>query len=242
VLPTLPTSAHALSGSGGGIIASPVALAAGGLAPRRPQPQQLAGARHGDPETAPLLAADNGRGAKPHSGAPSWPAGGAEADRGHRRGGLRARVQACAYVALNVASTCGIVFANKLVLSPFEFAFPVALTLLHALATAAGMEAMCRGGLFPRNPVPLRAVAPVALAYVGSIVTSNWSIQLNTVRVCMRVVRIPCGAHAGPLGCVLAYGRQSSPQRLTCLLESGPAKTPSQQATLPNPHVVQPTL
>lgn len=95
--------------------------------------------------------------------------------------GPASRWLAAAYVLLNIASTCGIVFANKLVLSTFGFSFPVALTLLHALFTAAGMELMCRAGFFSRKAAPLRATAPVALAYVGSIVFSNMSIKFNTV-------------------------------------------------------------
>jgi hypothetical protein len=90
---------------------------------------------------------------------------------------------AALYVLLNIASTCGIVFANKLVLSTFGFAYPVALTLVHALFTALGMELMCRTGLFARKAAPARHTLPVALAYVGSIVFSNMSISFNTVRM-----------------------------------------------------------
>jgi len=107
-----------------------------------------------------------------------------------RRRGQSSRLPAwwlaSAYVFLNIVSTCGIVFANKLVLSTYAFAFPVALTLLHALFTAAGMELMCRGGLFARKRAPVAQTLPVALAYVGSIVLSNWSIHLNTVRCGLR--------------------------------------------------------
>lgn len=73
-------------------------------------------------------------------------------------------------------------------LSTFAFSFPVALTLLHALFTAGGMEAMCRGGLFARKAAPAAATLPVAAAYVGSIVLSNWSIHLNTVGAHGRIV------------------------------------------------------
>jgi hypothetical protein len=96
-------------------------------------------------------------------------------------GGLPLRWLAAVYVALNILSTCGIVFANKLVLTTYGFSFPVALTLLHALFTTGGMELMCRGGLFARKAAPLAQTLPVSLAYVGSIMLSNWSIHLNTV-------------------------------------------------------------
>lgn len=76
-----------------------------------------------------------------------------------------------------------IVMANKLVLSTFAFSFPVALTLLHALFTALGMELMAAGNLFALRATPLADTLPVSVAYVASIVLSNWSIQLNTVRV-----------------------------------------------------------
>ena len=56
------------------------------------------------------------------------------------------------------------------------------LTLVHALFTALGVEAMARAGLFARRGAPLADTAPIAAAYVASIVLSNWSIQLNTVR------------------------------------------------------------
>ncbi|KAI8475535.1 MAG: hypothetical protein J3K34DRAFT_365576, partial [Monoraphidium minutum] len=85
------------------------------------------------------------------------------------------------YVLLNILSTCGIVFANKLVLSTFSFSFPVALTFLHALFTVGGMELMCRAGFFARKAAPAAQTLPIALAYVGSIVLSNMSIKHNTV-------------------------------------------------------------
>jgi hypothetical protein len=99
------------------------------------------------------------------------------------------RLRAGAYVALNIASTCGIVFANKCVLGVFGFGVPVALTLIHALFTSAGMELMCLAGLLPRKAAPARAVLPLAAAYVGSIVLSNASIHLNTVGAHARVNR-----------------------------------------------------
>lgn len=74
--------------------------------------------------------------------------------------------------------------SNKLVLSTYAFSFPVTLTLLHAAFTAAGIELMARAGLFTRRAAPLGDALPVAGAYVASVVLSNWSIQLNTVRGC----------------------------------------------------------
>ena len=134
--------------------------------PRRPRDQEAAA-------TAPLL--------------PPPPPGGGAVQRSAAEvvaTPLRARVRAGLYVAMNIAATVSIVFANKIVLSTYGFSFPVFLTLLHALATAAGMELMRRAGAFAAAthvPAAGREVLPVAAAYVASIVLSNWSIQANTV-------------------------------------------------------------
>jgi hypothetical protein len=53
-------------------------------------------------------------------------------------GGTRAVV----YILFNMASSLGIVFANKAVFAIFKFPFPFLLTLIHIVFTALGMQLM----------------------------------------------------------------------------------------------------
>jgi len=97
------------------------------------------------------------------------------------KGNAGAPLRAAAYGLLNIASTVGIVFVNKLVMGYFGFKFPVALTWIHTLFTAAGMEALCRLGAFKRNPLSLSRTIPLSAMYSAYIVSSNLSLKYNTV-------------------------------------------------------------
>ena len=46
------------------------------------------------------------------------------------------------YVLFNMASSLGIVFANKAVFAVFHFPYPFLLTLIHIAFTAVGMQVM----------------------------------------------------------------------------------------------------
>lgn len=49
---------------------------------------------------------------------------------------------AALYVLFNMASSLGIVFANKAVFAVFHFPYPFLLTLIHIVFTALGMQVM----------------------------------------------------------------------------------------------------
>lgn len=49
---------------------------------------------------------------------------------------------AALYVMFNIASSLGIVFANKAVFAVFHFPYPLMLTLIHICFTAVGMQVM----------------------------------------------------------------------------------------------------
>lgn len=82
---------------------------------------------------------------------------------------------------MNIASSVGIVFVNKVVMSTYSFTFPVALTCLHMAFTGIGLRVAAGMGLFELKSAPLARVLPLAAAYVGSIVFQNLSLQFNTV-------------------------------------------------------------
>jgi hypothetical protein len=46
------------------------------------------------------------------------------------------------YILFNMASSLGIVFANKAVFAVFKFPYPFCLTLIHITFTAVGMQGM----------------------------------------------------------------------------------------------------
>ncbi|GBF99217.1 hypothetical protein Rsub_11424 [Raphidocelis subcapitata] len=95
--------------------------------------------------------------------------------------GRAAWIRPVAYVALNIVSATGIVFANKLVFSAYHFSFTTALTFLHTLATIAGLRAAAAAGLFKAKQLPQAHVFPLAAAYVCYIVAGNLSLNLNSV-------------------------------------------------------------
>lgn len=94
---------------------------------------------------------------------------------------MDAETKAAAYCLLNVLSTVGIVFANKLALDTYGFRFPIMLTWYHTAVTAVGMHMMSKFGVFEPRRLPLMRILPLSAAYVGFIVSNNISIQINTV-------------------------------------------------------------
>lgn len=95
---------------------------------------------------------------------------------------LHSFVHVIAYGLLNIISAVLIVVANKVVLYTYQFSFPVALTWLHTIVTAVGLQLMALLGMFTMKRLPWAAIAPNAVAYVAYIVFNNMSIQLNTLR------------------------------------------------------------
>lgn len=71
------------------------------------------------------------------------------------------------YGGLNVVTSCGIVFVNKMVFQVFKFNFAYTLTLLHTLTTVMGMSLFLRLGFFEKKILPKASIASLAAAYVG---------------------------------------------------------------------------
>jgi solute carrier family 35 protein E3 len=82
---------------------------------------------------------------------------------------------------MNLGSVVSIVVVNKLVLYTYGFKFAATLTWLHTIFTAVGMAALGAMEVFPVKRIPVMRTAPIAAAYVASIVLNNMSLQLNTV-------------------------------------------------------------
>ncbi len=61
---------------------------------------------------------------------------------------LQAHIKPIVYGIFNVGVGCGIVFANKAVLSVFNFKFVYCLTLIHTIVTMVGMWMFAAGGIF----------------------------------------------------------------------------------------------
>lgn len=61
---------------------------------------------------------------------------------------LKSNIKPIVYGVFNVAVGCGIVFANKAVLSVFNFKFVYALTLVHTIVTMVGMWIFAATGIF----------------------------------------------------------------------------------------------
>ena len=61
---------------------------------------------------------------------------------------LHAHIKPIVYGTFNVGVGCGIVFANKAVLSIFNFKFVYCLTLIHTIVTMVGMWMFAAGGIF----------------------------------------------------------------------------------------------
>ncbi|BDA44757.1 Solute carrier family 35 member E3 [Coccomyxa sp. Obi] len=94
---------------------------------------------------------------------------------------LKSNIKPIVYGVFNVAVGCGIVFANKAVLSVFNFKFVYALTLVHTIVTMIGMWIFAATGIFQVKRFDGLQVAPLAAAFVGYVVFWNLSLQMNSV-------------------------------------------------------------
>lgn len=92
-------------------------------------------------------------------------------------------VNAFLYASFNTLSSVAIVFVNKSVFRDHAFNFPVALTFTHTIATWVGMEVLNRFGYFTSKSTAQirRASAAVSASFVGFVVLTNLSLQINTV-------------------------------------------------------------
>lgn len=94
---------------------------------------------------------------------------------------LAVKLRPVLYGLVNGSSAVAIVMANKVVLYTYDFHFPVALTLIHMIATAVGMRVLAWCAFFEKKPIPFLSSMQLAGANVGSIVFNNLSLQWNTV-------------------------------------------------------------
>eukprot|EP00698_Gefionella_okellyi_P020036 TRINITY_DN6236_c0_g1_i1.p1 TRINITY_DN6236_c0_g1~~TRINITY_DN6236_c0_g1_i1.p1 ORF type:complete len:328 (+),score=64.42 TRINITY_DN6236_c0_g1_i1:24-986(+) len=99
---------------------------------------------------------------------------------------LRERINAVdtgttAYILLNVASSIGIVFSNKVVFKTFAWNFGTALTFVHFVITFLGLFACERAGVFQRKEISIRAILPMCFAFCGFVVLNNLSLLYNSV-------------------------------------------------------------
>jgi len=65
----------------------------------------------------------------------------------------------------------GIVFANKMVFTRYQFTFTCALTWVHTALTLVGMRLFLAAGLFERKVLPPFKILPLAGAFVAYIVS-----------------------------------------------------------------------
>jgi solute carrier family 35 protein E3 len=79
---------------------------------------------------------------------------------------------------VNIASTVGIVFANKYVMSAFPFS--MAITVIHQVV-ASLLIVVRAGALRPQKPLPLLTDIWIGLITVGSIYFCNQSLRINSV-------------------------------------------------------------
>ena len=103
------------------------------------------------------------------------------AEGGNKTYTLQQKLTVVLYLAVNVASASGIVFANKAVFKFYNFPFAVTLTWVHTLFTILGMRLFAKGGLFTPKKLTFKQVAPLAAAFVGYVVLNNISLNLNSV-------------------------------------------------------------
>lgn len=101
-------------------------------------------------------------------------------------------------ILFNLSVNVSIVLVNKYVFDIFEFRYATTLTALHFGCTAVGLDIMGKYfGVFKPKPVPLRDIAPIAVAYAFSIPLSNLSLAYNSVGFYQMVSRMAVSAAAG---------------------------------------------
>ncbi len=85
------------------------------------------------------------------------------------------------YIAFNILAAVCIVFANKMVMSVYNWRYVYALTFLHTSTSWAGMGIFAVFKMYKKKELPKLKVLPLAGAYVGYVVLNNLSLQINSV-------------------------------------------------------------
>ena len=115
-------------------------------------------------------------------------------------------------ILFNLGVNVSIVLVNKYVFDIFEFKYATTLTALHFGCTAVGLDIMGKHfGVFKPKPVPVREIAPIAIAYAFSIPLSNLSLAYNSVGF-YQMVRIQALASWLPVHCTACPRRSRSSQ------------------------------
>ena len=97
------------------------------------------------------------------------------------------------YVLLNTVSGCGVVFANKLVLTTFNFHYVYALMFIHTLTSLVGLTLLSMTGLFERKCAPPLKILPLAAAFVGCAWKTVWETLSGSLGSCMLASSmLPC--------------------------------------------------
>ncbi|TPX38916.1 hypothetical protein SeLEV6574_g07521 [Synchytrium endobioticum] len=92
-------------------------------------------------------------------------------------------------MALNVASSIGIVITNKWLMDVYLFKFGTLLTMIHFIVTFLGLELCARRGMFEKKKIALSAVLPLCWSFCGFVVLTNISLVYNSMA---KVLTTPC--------------------------------------------------
>jgi solute carrier family 35 protein E3 len=85
------------------------------------------------------------------------------------------------YMMLNMSSSVGIVFVNKLVFVHYGFNYATTLTCFHFFITFIGLLVCARCGLFEAKTLQVRSVLKISSAFCGFVVLTNLSLRYNSV-------------------------------------------------------------
>ena len=112
------------------------------------------------------------------------------------RDGKAERAKDALCIALNVSSAVGVVMANKMVFSVFNFRFGTLLTVVHFAMTAVALHGLALIGVFRRKHASILSIVPLSLSFCGFVVLTNLSLQYNSVGFYQmaKVLTTPCVA------------------------------------------------
>lgn len=84
-------------------------------------------------------------------------------------------------LALNLFSSVGIVFTNKLVFKVYSFPYGTTLTIFHFFATFLGLLVCLKFHVFEFKRISIKKVLPLCFSFCGFVVLTNVSLVSNTV-------------------------------------------------------------
>jgi len=123
------------------------------------------------------------------------------------------------YIVLNVSSAVGIIVANKLVFTRYNFRYGSVLTIVHFVVTLLCLELLQRLGWMGRKDPPIRSILPLCASFYGFVVLTNLSLQYNSVgfyQMC-KVMTTPAVALIQALSYEVKFTRQvMSTLLITC--------------------------